>query len=245
MHSDEPPCGPSFFAKSRAGEGNGASARDREARAATLREAMVEQQLRPKGIRDERVLRAMAEVPRHAFVPPEIFESAYGDYPLPIGRGQTISQPYIVALLVEALGLTGDGRVLEVGAGSGYQAAVLAQLATHVYSIEYDGELAASARERMKRLGLEEKVTIIEGDGSVGYPPAAPYDGLIVAAAAPAIPECFFDQLAENGRLVIPVGERDLQELIQLRRTGGKPVRRNLGQCRFVPLLGENGWPEV
>ena len=244
MHSDEPQRGPSRSAQSPANSGNGAAARNRERRAAALREEMVEHQLLPKGIRDERVLRAMAEVPRHAFVLPEMFESAYGDYPLPIGQRQTISQPYIVALMVEALELPGSGRVLEVGAGSGYQAAVLAQLATHVYSIEYDRILAAAVRERMKWMGLEEKVTIIEGDGSVGYSPAAPYNGLIVAAATPAIPDCFLNQLAEEGRLVIPVGERDFQELIQLRRTGGKSVSQGLGQCRFVPLLGENGWPE-
>ena len=209
------------------------------------RRAMVERQLRRRGIRDERVLEAMGQVPRHEFVPAELLREAYEDHPLPIGGGQTISQPYIVAQMVEALALQGGERVLEVGTGSGYQAAVLARLAARVHTIECDPSLARTARERLSRLGFGDTVEVIEGDGSAGYATAAPYDGILVAAAAPDVPAQLIEQLAEGGRLVIPVGERDAQELRLIRKLGGSPVVTKLGYCRFVPLLGAQGWEEI
>jgi len=208
------------------------------------RRAMVETQLRRRGIRDERVLEAMGEVPRHEFVPPELLRESYEDHPLPIGGGQTISQPYIVAQMVEALALCGPERVLEVGTGSGYQAAVLARLAARVYTIECEPSLARTARERLNRLGFGDTVEVIEGDGSAGYAPGAPYDGMLVAAAAPDVPMQLIEQLAEGGRLVIPVGERDSQELRLIRKLDGNPVVTKLGYCRFVPLLGAHGWEQ-
>ena len=210
--------------------------------AARQREAMVEEQLRRRGIRDTRVLEAMGAVPRHEFVPPESAADAYADRPLPIGREQTISQPYIVAVMTEALELAGTERVLEVGAGSGYQAAVLARLAQLVYTIESDPELFRSAKERLERLGWSDRVVVIEGDGSLGYPEAAPYDAIVVAAAAPSVPDCLFEQLAEGGRLAIPVGSREDQELLQIRKVEGKAVSHRFGLCRFVPLKGSHGW---
>jgi len=209
------------------------------------RRAMVERQLRRRGIRDERVLEAMEKVPRHEFVLPEFISKSYEDHPLPIGGGQTISQPYMVAAMAEALALSGTERVLEVGTGSGYEAAVLARLAAHVYTIECDPALARSAQERLSRMGLANVVDVIEGDGSVGYRPQAPYDGIVVAAAAPDVPARLFEQLVEGGRLVIPVGERDCQELRLIRKIGGSPVVSKLGYCRFVPLLGAHGWEEI
>lgn len=213
--------------------------------AAEQRRMMVELQLRRRGIRDERVLAAMGEVPRHEFVPPELLREAYEDHPLPIGSGQTISQPYIVAAMVEALALQGPERVLEVGTGSGYQAAVLARLAARVFTIECDPMLARTSRERLERLGFGDAVEVIEGDGSAGYPPEAPYDGILVAAAAPDVPPQFLEQLVEGGRLVIPVGDRSSQELRLIRKIGGTPVVSKLGYCRFVPLLGSHGWEEI
>ena len=209
------------------------------------RRAMVETQLRRRGIRDERVLEVMGQVPRHEFVPAELLRESYEDHPLPIGGGQTISQPYIVAQMVEALALQGDERVLEVGTGSGYQAAVLARLAARVYTIECDPSLARTARERLRRLGFGDTVEVIEGDGGAGYAPGAPYDGTLVAAAAPDVPMQLIEQLAERGRLVIPVGERASQELRLIQKLGGSPVISRLGFCRFVPLLGAQGWEEI
>jgi protein-L-isoaspartate(D-aspartate) O-methyltransferase len=209
------------------------------------RRAMVETQLRRRGIRDERVLEAMGEVPRHEFVPPELLRESYEDHPLPIGGGQTISQPYIVAQMIEALALSGPERVLEIGTGSGYEAAVLARLAAHVYTIECDAALARTARERLNRLGFGDAVVVIEGDGSAGYPPEAPYDGILVAAAAPEVPSDLVEQLVDGGRLVIPVGDRASQELRLIRKLDGSPVVSNLGYCRFVPLLGAHGWEEI
>ena len=206
--------------------------------------AMVENQLRRRGILDERVLEAMSQAPRHEFVPPAVVREAYEDHPLPIGQGQTISQPYMVASMIEALELQGAERVLEVGTGSGYQAAVLARLASRVYTIECDPVLAQSARERLTRMGLADSVIVIEGDGSLGYPPAAPYDGILIAAAAPEVAPCYLDQLVEGGRLIIPVGALDCQELRQIRKIEGQPVSRMLGYCRFVPLRGIHGWEE-
>ena len=206
------------------------------------RNAMVEQQLRRRGIRDQRVLHAMAAVPRHAFVREADQEHAYEDRPLPIGHGQTISQPYMVAFMMEALELRGGERVLEVGAGSGYQAAVLAQLAAHVDTVEREPELAGAAQARLRELGLDKVVRVIVGDGSLGYPEGAPYNAIVVAAAAPSVPPAYMEQLAEGGRLVIPVGGLDYQEVRQIRKVAGQAVTRTLGHCRFVPLTGARGW---
>jgi len=199
-------------------------------------------QLRRRGIRDERVLEAMEEVPRHEFVAAGDVQRAYEDHPLPIGHGQTISQPYIVALMIEALELKGYERVLEVGTGSGYQTAILARLAARIYTMELDPELAQAAKDRLGKMELAGSVEVIVGDGSLGYPQAAPFDAIVVAAAAPDLPECYLDQLAEGGRLVIPVGTLDHQELRQIRKIGGRVVPRLLGDCRFVPLTGLQGW---
>ena len=203
---------------------------------------MVEEQLRGRGIRDERVLGAMSVVPRHEYVPAGRWEEAYEDHPISIGQGQTISQPYMVAAMTEALELKGTERVLEVGSGSGYQAAVLALLAAHVYTIERDPELFRLAQERLTRLGLGGSITLLLGDGSQGYPPAAPYDAILVAAAAPQVPGCYLEQLLEGGRLVIPVGSLETQELRKIRKCDGNAVSRVLGHCRFVPLTGSQGW---
>jgi len=203
---------------------------------------MVAEQLRRRGIRDERVLGAMSVVPRHEYIPSEHWEEAYEDHAIPIGQGQTISQPYMVAAMTEALELKGTERVLEVGSGSGYQAAVLALLAAHVYTIESDPELFRLAQERLTRLGLVSSITLLLGDGSLGYPPAAPYDAILVAAAAPQVPHCYLEQLLEGGRLVIPVGSRETQELRKIRKCEGKAVSQVLGHCRFVPLTGSQGW---
>jgi protein-L-isoaspartate(D-aspartate) O-methyltransferase len=239
-----------FFSSFIPHHGNGGG---RSAAAATLewaaeqRRAMVETQLRRRGIRDQRVLEAMLQVPRHEFVPPQLLREAYEDHPLPIGGGQTISQPYMVAAMIEALALRGPDqekeRVLEVGTGSGYEAAVLARLAAEVYTIEYDAGLARTARDRLAHMGFG-NITVVEGDGSLGYLPAAPYHGILVAAAAPEVPERLFEQLTEGGRLVIPVGGRDWQELRLIRKLDGRPVITRLGQCRFVPLLGAYGWDQ-
>ncbi len=235
-----------FFSSSRPAKGNGVKAASFAPTlewAAEQRQAMVAQQLRRRKIRDERVLQAMGEIPRHEYVPPEHSQQAYEDHPISIGQGQTISQPYMVAAMTEALELTGAERVLEVGTGSGYQAAILARLAARVYTIERDPALFQSAVERLARLGMgKDEVVLLHGDGSEGYPPAAPYDGILVAAAAPEVPDCFLEQLAEGGRLVIPVGGLDQQEFRQVRKCQGKPVSRVLGHCRFVPLTGRHGW---
>ena len=209
----------------------------------TLRHLMAEHQLERRGIRDPLVLEAMRSVPREAFVPPELAEEAYADGPLPIGEGQTISQPYIVALMVEALELRRGERVLEIGAGSGYAAAVLAEIAAEVYTVERHAPLAREARERLRALGYE-NVQLRVGDGSRGWPEHAPYDAIVVAAGAPEVPEALKEQLAVGGRLVIPVGQgRTLQELLRLRRLSETQYQREeLGGVRFVPLVGAEGW---
>jgi len=209
----------------------------------TLRHLMAEHQLERRGIRDPLVLEAMRSVPREAFVPPELAEEAYADGPLPIGEGQTISQPYIVALMVEALELRRGERVLEIGAGSGYAAAVLAEIAAEVYTVERHAPLAREARERLRALGYQ-NVQLRVGDGSRGWPEHAPYDAIVVAAGAPEVPEALKEQLAVGGRLVIPVGQgRTLQELLRLRRLSETQYQREeLGGVRFVPLVGAEGW---
>lgn len=205
---------------------------------------MVAEQLRGRGIRSARVLEAMLAVPRHEFVPWRWLADAYADQPLPIGIGQTISQPLMVAAMSEALELAGNERVLEVGTGSGYQAAVLSRLAGEVCTIEYRQELAAIASQRLERLGCG-NVRVRHGDGGLGWPAAAPFDAIIVTAAAPALPPPLLEQLAEGGRLVIPLGSEASQELFQLRKRNGRTERRSLEYCRFVPLVGIHGpgWP--
>jgi protein-L-isoaspartate(D-aspartate) O-methyltransferase len=208
-----------------------------------VRKKMVAQQIAPRGVRDRRVLAAMEAVPRHLFVPDHLWHVAYRDHPLPIGQGQTISQPLMVAIMVDALELRSGDRVLDVGGGSGYQAAVLAQLCDEVVSIEWLPDLAERLRENLARADVT-NVRVVVGDGSVGYPPGAPYDGIVVGAAAPAVPAPLVEQLAVGGRLVIPVGGRmSFQELLRLRRTpDGVSAPERLGACAFVPLLGEHGF---
>ncbi|MFL5777982.1 MAG: protein-L-isoaspartate(D-aspartate) O-methyltransferase [Chloroflexota bacterium] len=209
---------------------------------ATQRAQMVARQLRARGIADERVLEAMSTIPRDEFVPERERASAYFDEALPIEAGQTISQPYIVARMTELLGIRPGDRVLEIGTGSGYQAAVLATLGARVTSIERWAELAAAARERLERLGFGSSVEIRVGDGSEGAPDGAPWDGILVAAAAPAIPQALREQLADGARLVIPVGSRDHQELIVVSRHGDEWSERSDGPVGFVPLVGRGGW---
>lgn len=206
-----------------------------------LRQGMVEEQLRHRGIRDLRVLEAMQIVPRHLFVPETWRAQAYEDGPLPIGHKQTISQPYIVALMLEALELTGTEHVLEVGTGSGYQAALLGRLAHYVYTVEIIPELAQSAREVLSQLDYE-NVEVVAANGSIGWKAGAPYDAIIVAAASPMVPLPLVEQLREGGRLVLPVGDLFSQELLRIRKQQGKIVTENLGGCAFVPLVGEEGW---
>ena len=206
-----------------------------------LREEMVEQQIARRGIVSPRVLEAMRGVPRHLFVPQHAIGAAYTDQPLPIGEGQTISQPFMVAAMTEALLLRPTDRVLEIGAGCGYQAAVLAVLAARVYTIERNAALAASAAQRLRELGYS-NVEVHAGDGTLGWPPAAPFDAILVTAAAPGVPPPLVDQLGAGGRLVIPVGAANVQELIRLTRAGTELTRESLYDCRFVPLVGEHGW---
>ena len=196
-----------------------------------------------RDIADQRVLDAMGCVPREEFVPTEAASVAYQNRPLPIGHGQTISQPLMVALMTQALMLTGDERVLEIGTGSGYQAALISLLAAHVVSVERVPELAASSTERLGRLGYS-NVEVHAVTDELGWPDGAPYDGIIVTAASPDVPRALLDQLAVNGRLVLPVGSRSIQELVRIVKTPEGAQRHNLGSCRFVPLLGRGAWPE-
>lgn len=202
---------------------------------------MVERQLRRRGITDERVLEAMARVPRELFVPEEMADLAYEDGALPIGFGQTISQPFIVATICSLLELSGGERVLDVGTGSGYQAAVLSELAGEVTTIERVPELCERARAALARAG-HERVEARLGDGSLGVPDRAPFDAVAVAAAAPAVPPALYEQLVAGGRLVLPRGSRSGQELIQVVRTEEGPAIRASVPCRFVPLVGAGGF---
>jgi protein-L-isoaspartate(D-aspartate) O-methyltransferase len=204
---------------------------------ATLRSQMVESQIRARGIRDERVLSVLTKVERHRFVPQEYQSAAYGDYPLPIGEGQTISQPYIVALMTALLELKGKGKVLEVGTGSGYQAAVLAELSEEVYTIEIVPSLAEAARVRLLDLGYR-NIQVKAGDGYQGWPEAAPFDGIMVTAAPNHLPEALLQQLKEGGRMVIPVGT-SFQKLKKIMKRGGKIEVTDVLPVRFVPMTGE------
>jgi len=211
----------------------------------SLRRAMVRHQLAARGIADRRVLDAMGTVPRESFLPERLAELAYEDTPLPIEEGQTISQPYIVAAMAEALELGPEDRVLEIGAGSGYAAAVLGRMAGEAWAVERHETLARLARERMEKLGYG-NVHIVVSDGTLGWAEHAPYDAIVVAAGGPDVPPALLEQLAPGGRLVIPVGsDPRLQELIRVRkREDGSSERENLGAVRFVPLVGAQGWTE-
>ena len=210
---------------------------------AVERRDMIAVQLRRRGLRDERVLAAMERVPRHEFMAQQFWNRAYADDPVPIGEGQTVSQPYIVAYMLEALEMAPEHRVLEIGTGTGYQAALLAELAHEVITIERHAALAEKARHNLERLGYQ-NITVIQGDGTRGWPEAAPYDRIIVAAASPQVPPPLFDQLTEEGRLVIPVGSTEIQELRLVRKRDGQPLTTRLEGCRFVPLIGAEGFSQ-
>jgi protein-L-isoaspartate(D-aspartate) O-methyltransferase len=207
------------------------------------RAEMIERQLRRRGVNDARLLAAMAAVRREEFVPAEFRQRAYEDAPLPIGEGQTISQPYIAGAMTAALRLKGDERLLEIGTGCGYQAAVLSHLAKIVFTIESRSELAASAAARLERLGYK-NVHVHCGDGTLGLPELAPFDAILVAAAAPGVPEPLRSQLGEASRLILPVGDAENQELQLIERQGNTFTRQSLEYCRFVPLVGLHGWKE-
>jgi protein-L-isoaspartate(D-aspartate) O-methyltransferase len=207
------------------------------------RRDMIERQLRRRGLHDKKVLDAMFAVPRHEFVPPEYVGAAYDDRPLPIGLVETISQPYVVAAMTAAAQIKPGDCALEVGTGSGYQAAILAYLGARVYTIERNPLLAAQARERLARLGFT-AVEVLHGDGSNGHAAAAPYQVILVTAAAPAVPPPLLEQMDEGGRLVIPVGDRYHQFLQLIFKHGGKTATRLLDPVQFVPLVGEQAWPE-
>jgi len=206
----------------------------------TLRMRMVDTQLRARGIEDKRVLDAMSRVPRHEFTAERYRDQAYEDYPLPIGEGQTISQPYIVALMLEALALTPASRVLEVGTGSGYVTALLGELAAQVVSVERHAALAGDAGDLLSQHGYT-NVKVIVGDGSQGYPALAPYDAILVSAAAPEVPRALLAQLAEGGRMIIPVGSYDAQQLQLIHQRNGQPQTTLRELCRFVPLVSGGG----
>jgi protein-L-isoaspartate(D-aspartate) O-methyltransferase len=210
---------------------------------ARARERMVKEQLVSRGIKDPRLLRAMSEVPRHLFLESDLWDDAYQDRPLPIGANQTISQPYMVALMVEALGLKGAERVLEVGTGSGYAAAVLSRLCAEVISIEALEELARKARAVLKTLGYT-NVSVLVGDGTLGCKGLAPYDAIVVSAAGPCIPRPLLEQLKVPGYLVFPMGEKELQSLVRIRKDSSGIREDYLGECRFVSLRGKFGWED-
>jgi protein-L-isoaspartate(D-aspartate) O-methyltransferase len=206
------------------------------------RERMVTQQLIPRGIYDEKVINAMKKAPRHLFVDEALYDQAYGDFPLPIGWGQTISQPYIVALMTQELELKGDEKVLEIGTGSGYQAAVLAEIVKKVYSVERISALIPRAKKILSEIGYN-NVLIRVDDGTFGWEKESPFDAILVTAASPKIPEPLIKQLSDNGgRLLIPVGDKFSQNLIKIKKTDGKIKKETKGGVRFVKLIGEHGW---
>lgn len=202
---------------------------------------MVEMQLGGRGIRDPRVLAAMRLVPRHEFVPQRVREEAYKDQALPLGEGQTISQPYMVASMTEMLEISPTDRVLEIGTGSGYQTAVLSVLAREVHTVETRAALAEIARENLARLGYANALVHV-GDGTLGWPEAGPFDAILVTAAAPFVPPPLLQQLADGGRLVLPLGREEIQELVRVRRRGQDTTTEHFYHCRFVPLVGRYGW---
>jgi protein-L-isoaspartate(D-aspartate) O-methyltransferase len=206
----------------------------------SLRQAMVDLQLRGRGISDRRVLDAMLRVPRHEFAPERCRDQAYEDHPLPIGEGQTISQPYIVAIMLEALALSPTAKVLEIGTGSGYLSALLAELTTRVVSIERHAGLAEGARQLLSAMGYNH-VRVVTGDGSRGFPEAAPYDAIIASAAAPEVPHELVEQLAEGGRMIIPVGQENAQQLQLIEKRNGTPHTTLRELCRFVPMISGAG----
>ncbi len=210
---------------------------------AQVRQRMVDTQLRARGIRDERVLRAMERVPRHRFVPEDRRRDAYLDRPLPIGDGQTISQPYMVATMLEALACGPDMKALEIGCGSGYQAALLGELCREVWAVEIVERLAQRASRVLRELGYD-NVHVVVGDGTQGLPEQAPFDRIIVAAGAPAVPQPLLSQLTDGGRLVIPVGSRMSQRLFIVERDGDEFIQRESIPCVFVPLVGRHGWKD-
>ena len=205
-----------------------------------LRKKMVENQLLPRGIRDENVIRAFLKVPREKFVPENLKKAAYGDSPLSIGNGQTISQPYIVALMTQSLQVKKGEKVLEVGTGSGYQAAILAEIGCNVYSVEGIAALASKAEKILGELGYSMNLKV--GDGTLGWEEFSPFEKIIVTAGGPGIPDSLFSQLDEKGRMVIPVGDLYFQELMLVIKTGGVKHVKNLGGCQFVKLYGKEGW---
>jgi protein-L-isoaspartate(D-aspartate) O-methyltransferase len=207
------------------------------------RERMVKTQLVPRGIKNPRVLKVMGKIPRNRFIEEALSGEAYNDHPLPIGHKQTISQPYIVALMTEALELTGDEKVLEIGTGSGYQTAILADLSRKVFTVERIRDLMVKARNILADLGYN-NIMFKAFDGTLGWKEYEPYDAIMVTAGAPKIPEPLLDQLADGGRLIIPVGNRFSQELIKVTKKNGNIIQKNFGGCRFVDLVGVHGWKD-
>jgi protein-L-isoaspartate(D-aspartate) O-methyltransferase len=207
------------------------------------RERMVKNQLMARSIRDERVLKAMGKIPRHLFIQEALAGEAYNDHPVPIGEKQTISQPYIVALMTEALELEGSENTLEIGTGSGYQTAILAELSSRVYTIERIKSLLVKARKLLAKLNYN-NILFKAFDGTLGWKDYAPFDAIMVTAGAPSVPEPLKEQLADNGRIIIPVGDRYTQELIKITRKGESFDQESLGGCRFVNLIGVHGWKE-
>ncbi len=202
---------------------------------------MVKHQLRARGIADKDVLAVMGRVARHLFVPSPLREEAYADHPLPIGEGQTISQPYIVALMTEALFVTGGAKVLEIGTGSGYQTAILAELANTVFTVERSSALSSGAQRLLRHLGYE-NIQFVVGDGTLGLPAETPFDRIIATGSLPCLPQGLLDQLTVDGICVLPVGDRSLQRLLQVKKVGSSVEQHDLGACCFVPLIGKEGW---
>jgi len=207
------------------------------------RERMIKNQLIPRGIADENVLRAMGKIQRHLFVEDALVGEAYNDHPLPIGQKQTISQPYIVALMTEALDLTGKEKVLEIGTGSGYQTAILAELSTKVYTVERIQPLLEKSKSLLQSLGYT-NIYFKAFDGTLGWEDFSPFDAIMVTAGAPKVPDPLLRQLADGGRIIIPIGNRYSQDLIKVTRVKDRFVEKNLGGCRFVDLIGEHGWKD-
>ena len=209
----------------------------------TLRRRMIEEQIRRRGVRDERLLAAMEEIPRHLFIPTELRHRAYADEPVSIGEGQTVSQPFIVAEMTASLKLTGTEKVLEIGTGSGYQTAILSKLSRRVITVERIPSLASKAMRLLGELGRE-NIDFFVDDGTLGWPPLAPYDRVLATAASPSIPRPWIEQLAEGGILVLPAGGRLSQELLRTTKHKGEAVTDYLGSCIFVPMIGRYGFPD-